>query len=59
MGSQVVTQIIGVVATIVWCAVLTWIVLEVGGAVVGLRVADEIETQGLDLSEHDERGYIL
>ena len=59
MASQVTTQVIGVVATVVWCAVLTFVVLKITDAIVGLRVTEEAETEGLDLSEHDERSYIL
>ena len=59
MASQVTTQVIGVVATVVWCAVLTFVVLKITDAMVGLRVTEEAETEGLDLSEHDERSYSL
>jgi Amt family ammonium transporter len=58
-GSQLLLQLTGVVATIVWCGVVTWFTLRVLDATVGLRVTSEQETQGLDLAEHDERGYIL
>lgn len=59
MGSQLGVQAVGVIATLVYCAIATFVILKVVGMFVGLRVTDEIETQGLDLSEHDERGYIL
>ena len=59
MGHQVVVQAVGVVATIAWCAILTFALLKLVGMFVGLRVDEESEVQGLDLSEHDERGYIL
>ena len=59
MGSQVLTQVIGVAATVTWCAVLTFALLKIVDVLVGLRVSPEVETEGLDLSEHDERGYIL
>ena len=59
MGSQIGVQAIGVVATIVYCAIATFIILKLVGLFVSLRVEDDAETQGLDLSEHDERGYIL
>jgi ammonium transporter, Amt family len=59
MGHQVGVQAIGVVATVAWCAILSYALLKLVGALVGLRVSDESETQGLDLSEHDERGYSL
>ncbi len=59
MMAQVTTQVIGVVATVAWCGVVTFILLKIVDALVGLRVSSEIETNGLDLSEHDERGYNL
>lgn len=59
MGSQLTTQAIGVVATMVWCAIATFVLLKLTQALVGLRVTSDIETEGLDLAEHDERGYIL
>jgi len=58
-GGQVWVQFIGVAATFVWCAVLTWIILKVIDAVIGLRVNEEEETQGLDIVLHDETGYNL
>ena len=59
IGSQFVTQLIGVVATIVWCAVITFILLKILDAVIGLRVSEDEETEGLDLVLHNERGYTL
>jgi Amt family ammonium transporter len=59
MGSQLLTQAVGVIATGLWCGLATWLLLRLTQAVVGLRVAPERETEGLDLGEHDERGYIL
>jgi Amt family ammonium transporter len=59
MSAQVTTQVIGVVATVVWCAIATFILLKLTGAIVGLRVEPDGETEGLDITEHDERGYIL
>ena len=59
MAEQVVTQVMGVGATVVYCAILTFIILRVVSAIMGLRVDEEQETVGLDLSLHDERGYNL
>jgi len=59
MGSQLGVQLIGVIATLVFTAVLTYVILKVVDALVGLRVSEEQETQGLDISQHEERGYIL
>ena len=58
-GGQVWIQFIGVAATFAWCAVLTWIILKVIDAVIGLRVDSDEETQGLDIVLHDETGYNL
>jgi Amt family ammonium transporter len=59
MGGQLLVQATGVVATLVYSAVLTFILLKLVGALVGLRVDGDQETQGLDLVLHDERGYDL
>jgi len=59
MGQQLGVQAIGVVATVLWCGLGTFILLKIVGMMVELRVDEESETQGLDLSEHDERGYML
>ncbi len=58
IGSQIFIQFVGVAATVVYTAVVTFIVFKVTGLLVGgLRVDEESETQGLDVSTHDERGY--
>ncbi len=59
MGSQLGVQLTGVIATIVFTAVATFVSLKVVDMVLGLRVTDEEETEGLDINQHDERGYIL
>ena len=53
-AAQVLTQLEGCIATIVWCAVVTFIILKVIDAVVGLRTTDEAEREGLDLQLHGE-----
>lgn len=57
IASQLVTQLIGVAATLLWCAVISFILLKIIDAVIGLRVSGDEETEGLDLVLHDERGY--
>jgi Amt family ammonium transporter len=57
--AQLRTQVIAVLATYALAAVLTWVVLKVVDAMVGLRVADEDEVAGLDLSQHSETAYAL
>jgi len=59
MGGQLYVQLIGVFATIAYTAVITWGVLKVVDALVGLRVTDDQETEGLDIALHEERGYNL
>ena len=48
-------QAYGVVCVIVYDAIMTFIILKVVQAVVGLRVSPEVETEGLDLALHGER----
>ena len=57
IGGQFVVQLIAVVFTIVYCGVLSFILLKIVDAIVGLRVSQDEETEGLDISLHDERGY--
>jgi ammonium transporter, Amt family len=59
IGSQVGVQFIGVIATTVYTGVVSFVILKVLDAVMGLRVSEEQETEGLDLALHDERGYII
>ena len=59
MGGQFVTQLLGVAVTAVWSGVLTWVLLKLVDAMVGMRVASEEETEGLDTVEHNEKGYNL
>jgi ammonium transporter, Amt family len=59
MGGQVGVQLIGVAVTLAWSGVLTWVLLKLTDAVVGMRVAGEEETEGLDTVLHNEKGYNL
>ncbi len=59
IGAQVGVQILGVAATVVYTGVVTFVILGVLKALIGLRVTEEQEEEGLDLAMHDERGYIL
>ncbi len=59
LGRQISVQLLGIVTIGVYCGVLTFVLLKLTQAMVGLRVAPETETEGLDLGEHDERGYII
>ncbi|HIG16551.1 MAG TPA: ammonium transporter [Candidatus Handelsmanbacteria bacterium] len=57
IGSQLMAQIVGVAFTIVYCGVLSFIILKVVDGLVGLRVAEDEEDRGLDISLHNEQGY--
>ena len=50
IGGQFVVQLIAVVFTIVYCGVLSFILLKIVDAIVGLRVSQDEETEGLDIS---------
>ncbi|MGC8521885.1 MAG: ammonium transporter [Steroidobacteraceae bacterium] len=54
---QVGVQILGVVSVGLWCAGLTYVILKVLQATIGLRVTEDQEREGLDLSQHGERAY--
>jgi Amt family ammonium transporter len=57
MISQVVIQIEAVLLTIVWSGLGSFVVYMVIKALVGLRVSEETEREGLDIAEHGERAY--
>ena len=59
MSAQVGKQIVGVVATIVYDVIATLVLLKIVDAMLGLRVSEDEETEGLDIVLHDERGYNL
>ncbi len=54
---QIVKQLIDVGAVLLYDAVVTYIILKVVDAIVGLRVSEEEEVEGLDLSQHGEQVY--
>lgn len=57
--AQVWTQVIAVVTTVVLAVVATFVILKVVDAIVALRVSEEDEVAGLDLSQHSETAYAL
>jgi Amt family ammonium transporter len=59
IGGQVTVQSLGVGATMVYTGIISFIILKVLDGVMGLRVTDDEESEGLDLSHHGERGYII
>ena len=59
MGEQVLIQLTGVGAVVLYTIALTFVILKIIDMVVGLRVAEDEETEGLDINQHNERGYDL
>ena len=59
MGAQVGVQVVGIISTIVYTALLTYTIVKVVILINGFRVTEEDETSGLDLVLHDEKGYDL
>jgi Amt family ammonium transporter len=57
--SQLKVQFIGVIATFIWTAVVSYVILIVIDKTIGLRVSLDEETKGLDLTSHEEKGYNL
>jgi len=57
MGDQATIQLTGIVVTLLWSAVVSFVIIKVVQMFVGLRVNAETEEQGLDLRLHGERGY--
>ena len=51
---QVVNQVIGIGIVVVYCAVVSLIILKVVDVLIGLRVSEEAEREGLDLHLHGE-----
>ncbi len=52
---QIATQIYGVGVTFAWCAVVSFVLLKIIGAVIGLSAAEDEQREGLDLNFHGER----
>jgi len=59
IGNQLTVQFVGVVSTLIYSGAVSFIILKGLDAAIGLRVSHDEETEGLDLSQHDERGYNL
>ncbi|MGC4367184.1 ammonium transporter [Hydrogenophaga sp. R2] len=57
IGSQLIVQAEGVVITMVWSSVVAFICYKIVDMVVGLRVTEEAEREGLDISSHGETAY--
>jgi Amt family ammonium transporter len=59
MGGQVYTQILGVLVTVVWSGIASFVLYKIVDMLIGLRVKEEQEREGLDLAEHGERAYVI
>lgn len=59
MGDQVLKQMIATGTTLVWSGVISFILFKVIDMVIGLRVTEESEREGLDVTEHGEKAYNL
>lgn len=57
MGSQVTKQTIATLTTIVWTGILSFVLYKVIDVLLGLRVNEEEEREGLDISSHGEKAY--
>ena len=57
MGAQLISQAWGVGVTLVWSAVVAFICYKIVDIVIGLRVSEEVEREGLDINEHGETAY--
>lgn len=58
-AGQFYVQIVGIISVAILSGVFTWIIAKIVSATVGLRVSEEEEIDGLDISAHGERGYDL
>ena len=59
MGTAFLVQLIATLITVIWAGLASFIILKVVKSLVGLRVDEDQETEGLDLTIHGERGYDL
>jgi Amt family ammonium transporter len=59
ISQQMWVQFIGVISTFVYTAIVTLILLKVIDMVIGVRVNEDEEIEGLDVTQHEERGYII
>ena len=57
ISRQLFVQIIGTIVIVAWSGILTFLIIKLTSALVGLRAGNEAETEGLDFAEHGERGY--
>ena len=56
---QFLIQLKGILVIGLWTAIASWIILKLTGLLTPLRVTEEEELEGLDVTEHEERSYDL
>jgi len=59
MSTQIISQLWGVGVAVVWSGVVALVAFKIVDLIVGLRVAEEVEREGLDINEHGEKAYHL
>jgi len=59
VAKQLGVQVTGIVAVAVWSAIASYVIILIARGMFGLRVPDEDEIEGLDITSHGERGYDL
>jgi ammonium transporter, Amt family len=59
VGGQIWVQFVGIVAVAAWSAIASYIIIKIADALFGLRVPEEDEIEGLDITAHGERSYEL
>jgi Amt family ammonium transporter len=57
IASQLGIQALGVLVTLAWSGLVTFLLLKILDVTIGIRVSEETEVEGLDLGSHGERGY--
>jgi ammonium transporter, Amt family len=57
MSAQFIIQLTGLIATLIWSVLLSFIILKLVQMLVGLRISTETEELGIDARVHGERGY--
>jgi ammonium transporter, Amt family len=59
IGGQVTVQILGIGVTLIYTGIMGAFILKVVDGIMGLRVSNDEAMEGLDLTLHNERGYII
>ena len=57
MSAQLISQLWGVGITIIWSATVSFIAYKIVDVLIGLRVSEDVEREGLDICEHGESAY--